>query len=83
MNLACKPTGLKAARGSWADFVWFLDVDVFVTNPSTLQIMTEATAIEASEATVSAPLMTSTGKYSNFWGGMGDDYYYIRTEDYG
>ena len=73
-----KPTGLKAARDTWADFVWFLDADVFVTNPLTLQIMTEA-----SEATVSAPLMTSTGKYSNFWGGMGDDYYYIRTEGYG
>ena len=35
-----------------------------------------------SDLTVSAPLMTSTGQYSNFWGGMGEDFYYVRSDDY-
>ena len=34
------------------------------------------------DLTVFAPLMISTGQYSNFWGGMGEDYYYVRSDSY-
>ena len=72
-----KDEGLRAARRSWADFAWFLDADAFVTHPGTLKDMTTKT-----DLTVFAPLMVSTGQYSNFWAGMGEDYYYVRTDSY-
>ena len=28
------------------------------------------------------PMLPSTGLYSNFWGGMTNTYYYLRTEEY-
>lgn len=31
---------------------------------------------------VVAPMLLSDALYSNFWGGMYDDYYYQRTEEY-
>jgi len=31
---------------------------------------------------VTAPLLRSSGLYSNFWAGMGQDFYYLRTDDY-
>ena len=72
-----KESGLNLARSTWSDRVWFLDADVFITNPNTLDIMARK-----SNFTVYAPLLKSVGKYSNFWGGMGEDYYYQRTESY-
>lgn len=32
--------------------------------------------------TVAAPMLKSDGLYSNFWCGMTEEYYYLRTEDY-
>ena len=72
-----KEGGLNKARSVWADVVWFLDCDVFIANPNTLKIMAQK-----SNLTVYAPLLSSVGKYSNFWAGMGEDYYYRRTKDY-
>ena len=72
-----KEAGLGMARSNWADRVWFLDCDAFITNSNTLRIMAHKTNL-----TVYAPLLTSVGKYSNFWAGMGEDYYYQRTEEY-
>lgn len=53
-----------------------LDADVFLTNPDTLNelILKNQTAV--------APLLKSDGLYSNFWAGMTNDYYYLRTERY-
>lgn len=31
---------------------------------------------------VVAPMLKSDGMYSNFWCGMTDEYYYLRTDDY-
>ena len=59
--------GLSMARSNWADRVWFLDCDVFITNSETLNIMAHKTNL-----TVYAPLLTSVGKYSNFWGIQSD-----------
>ncbi|XP_033304029.1 glycosyltransferase 25 family member [Bombus bifarius] len=67
---------LHAGRNIWADFIWMLDADVFLTNPNTLNelILKNETAV--------APLLKSDGLYSNFWAGMTSDFYYLRTEKY-
>ncbi|XP_001608141.2 glycosyltransferase 25 family member [Nasonia vitripennis] len=67
---------LNYARRIWADFIFMLDADVFLTNPKTLDSL-----IRKNE-TVVAPLLKSDGMYSNFWAGMSDDFYYKRTDDY-
>ncbi|RXG57001.1 Glycosyltransferase 25 family member, partial [Armadillidium vulgare] len=59
-----------------ADFIWFVDVDTFYTNPNVLR------HIIRQNKTVIAPLLTSTRLYSTFWGEMDSDYFYKRSEDY-
>lgn len=63
-------------------FAWFLDCDVFITDPETLSKMVAAVAASDGAAAVSAPLLESLGEYSNFWAGMGPDHYYRRTDQY-
>lgn len=53
-----------------------LDADVFLTNPNTLKILVDK------DQTVVSPLLKSDGMYSNFWAGMTNDYYYVRTDRY-
>lgn len=67
---------LIAGSNMWADFLWMLDADVFLTNPNTLDELT------SKNRTVVAPLLKSDGLYSNFWAGMNSDYYYLRTDKY-
>ena len=56
---------MNAARNDDAvDSVWFLDADAFVADPTTLRHLLER------GHPISAPLLTSTGPYSNFWAGM-------------
>ncbi|XP_033222160.1 glycosyltransferase 25 family member-like isoform X2 [Belonocnema kinseyi] len=64
------------ARKIWADFIFMLDADVFLTNPNTLDHLV------SKNLTVIAPLLKSDGMYSNFWAGMTPDYYYMRTDRY-
>ncbi|GLG96306.1 Glycosyltransferase 25 family member [Gryllus bimaculatus] len=71
-----RENALNYARGLWADFVWFLDADVFLTEPLALRQLINK------RFTVSAPMLRSDGLYSNFWCGMTDDYYYLRTDEY-
>ena len=67
---------LDKARDSWADYVWFLDMDVFLTNRDTLlKMLSEKKAIMA-------PMLNSLATYSNYWGGMTEDYWYTRSDDY-
>ncbi|XP_053971796.1 glycosyltransferase 25 family member [Hylaeus volcanicus] len=68
--------GVDAGRNMWADFIWMLDADVFLTNPNTLD------ELVSTNKTVVAPLLKSDGMYSNFWAGMNTDYYYRRTDNY-
>lgn len=49
---------------------------MFLTNPHTLQYLV------SQNHTVVAPMLKSTGFYSNFWCGMTEDFYYTRTDDY-
>ncbi|CAB3365137.1 Hypothetical predicted protein [Cloeon dipterum] len=71
-----KEEALVYARHAWADFIWFLDADVLLTNMDTLKDMV------ARDLTVSSPMLRSDGLYSNFWCGMTESFYYKRTEDY-
>ncbi|XP_014487037.1 PREDICTED: glycosyltransferase 25 family member isoform X2 [Dinoponera quadriceps] len=67
---------LNHARQVWADFIWMLDADVFLTNSSTLRDLV------LKGKTVVAPLLKSDGMYSNFWAGMTAEHYYVRTDRY-
>ncbi|KAK6627018.1 hypothetical protein RUM44_009495 [Polyplax serrata] len=67
---------LIMARKKWADFILFLDCDAFLTNNQTLKYLV------TQNMTVTAPMLKSVGFYSNFWCGMTDKYYYLRTDDY-
>lgn len=67
---------LNTARKNWADFILFLDCDVFLTNKQTFRYLVKQ------NYTVTAPMLKSNGMYSNFWCGMTKDYYYLRTDDY-
>lgn len=75
--MALKEEALNRARNMWADWIWFLDCDVFIVNPSTLKDMTSM-----SQLTVVAPMLTTIGLYSNFWAGMTENHYYRRTDEY-
>uniref|UniRef100_A0A182SEL8 Glycosyltransferase 25 family member n=1 Tax=Anopheles maculatus TaxID=74869 RepID=A0A182SEL8_9DIPT len=71
-----KQEALQTARTMWADFIFFLDADVFLTNSNTLHKLIER------NLPIVAPMLVSDGLYSNFWCGMTSDYYYQRTDDY-
>jgi len=71
-----KQNSLSRARRAWAEYYWSLDADVFLTNPHTLSKLMDKDKI------VVAPMLPSTGLYSNFWAGMSETYYYQRTDDY-
>lgn len=53
-----------------------MDADVFLTNPNTLRSLIEL------NLPVVAPMMKTESLYSNFWGGMRENYFYKRTEEY-
>lgn len=67
---------MNHARKMWADFIFMIDADIFLTNPKTLDDLV------SKNLTIVAPLLKSDGMYSNFWAGMTQDYYYVRTEQY-
>ena len=72
-----KENALKKAREVWADWIWFLDADAFITNDDTIKEMVAKT-----DMTVIAPMLTSVGLYANFWAGMTENFYYKRTDEY-
>ncbi|KAF2364663.1 Glycosyl transferase family 25 [Trinorchestia longiramus] len=71
-----KEMALAKARSMWADYVLFLDVDVFIIEPDILNILL------GENQPIVAPMINSLGKYSNFWGGMSEEYWYVRTDQY-
>jgi len=78
--IGLRQKALELARFSLADFFLPIDADVFLTNPDTLSELI-ASSTDGSRLVV-APMLPSTGLYSNFWGGMTESYYYARTEEY-
>eukprot|EP00088_Acartia_fossae_P025449 TRINITY_DN26283_c0_g1_i2.p1 TRINITY_DN26283_c0_g1~~TRINITY_DN26283_c0_g1_i2.p1 ORF type:complete len:617 (-),score=139.72 TRINITY_DN26283_c0_g1_i2:196-2046(-) len=75
--MTVRQNALDLARFYWSDYMWNLDSDVLLLNPDVLQDLVNA------NLPVVAPLLTSLGQYSNFWGEMNDDFYYKRSADYG
>ncbi|XP_055379043.1 glycosyltransferase 25 family member [Condylostylus longicornis] len=71
-----KEDSFEEANKLWADFIFFLDADVFLTNPNTL------TELIKFDLPIVAPMLSSEGLYSNFWCGMSENYYYLRTDEY-
>lgn len=71
-----KEEAMDKARHMWADFIWFLDMDVFLTKAQVVQLMLNE------EKAIVGPMLNSLGTYSNYWGEMTEDYWYSRSEDY-
>ncbi|OBS70483.1 hypothetical protein A6R68_00975 [Neotoma lepida] len=59
-----RQAALRTAREKWSDYILFIDVDNFLTNPQTLTLMI------AENKTIVAPMLESRGLYSNFWCGI-------------
>ncbi|CAH8641227.1 unnamed protein product [Schistosoma intercalatum] len=88
---------LDEARNIWADFYLSIDADVILMNPLTIEhlinVMLDST-VSTSKSNLDhktneniiilAPLMncTSSEHYSNFWGAMSEEGYYLRSEHY-
>lgn len=63
-----KQEALASAKRLLVDYVLFLDVDVYLTNPDVLSNLI------AENRTVVAPMLDSIYSYSNFWDSMSNDY---------
>jgi len=74
MNL--RQEGLQYARSIWSDFVFFVDADNLLENSDVL------TTLMRYRKTVVAPMLISLGRYSNWWGDMTENLYYLRSADY-
>ncbi|CAH8660660.1 unnamed protein product [Heterobilharzia americana] len=88
---------LNKAREMWADFYLSIDADVTLMNPLTIghliNVMLEPTKYVSQSNSnfktdenivILSPLLncTSSEHYSNFWGAMSDEGYYLRSEHY-
>lgn len=71
-----RQAALRTAREKWSDYILYIDVDNFLTNPQTLNLLIEE------NQTIVAPMMESRSLYSNFWCGMTPQGYYKRTPEY-
>ncbi|CAO2637217.1 Procollagen galactosyltransferase 2 [Lemmus lemmus] len=71
-----RQAALRTAREKWSDYILFIDVDNFLTNPQTLTLMI------AENKSIVAPMLESRGLYSNFWCGITPQGFYKRTPDY-
>ncbi|KAF0298870.1 Glycosyltransferase 25 family member [Amphibalanus amphitrite] len=71
-----KEEALLKARELKVDFVWFLDADVLLYDKAILRTLIKM------EKPLVAPMLVSTERFSNFWAGMDDSFYYRRTERY-
>ncbi|CAL4124140.1 unnamed protein product, partial [Meganyctiphanes norvegica] len=71
-----KEQALNHGRKNWVDYVWYLDCDVFLSNPNILRLLI------MEDKPIFAPMLKSLATYSNFWGGMAEDYWYKRTDEY-
>lgn len=74
--IGLKEDAFDKARQLWADYVFFVDADVFLTNADTIN------QLVSYKQPIIAPMLVSDGLYSNYWCGMSADYYYQRTDEY-
>ena len=71
-----KTIAFSQARLDWADYLLLMDSDVALVNEETLSHLVD------SEKSLIAPMLYSLGTYSNYWAGMNEKGYYLRTNDY-
>jgi len=71
-----REAGLRWARQIWADYVFYVDADNLLENSDVL------TTLMRYRKTVIAPMLISLGRYSNWWGDMTENLYYLRSADY-
>ena len=71
-----KEEAMLHAKKQSADYVLFLDMDVYLTDPNVIYYL-----INKNETVVS-PMLTSLDTYSNFWGEFSEDFWYQRSRDY-
>lgn len=71
---------LDNAIRSWADFLLFIDADVILTNRFAFRNHTHLERIK--DLVIVSPLLRSFSTYANFWAGMDEKGYYLRTDDY-
>lgn len=71
-----KTLTLHHAIDNWVDHLFLVDCDVILVNNNTLSSL-----VDDNQPLV-APMLYSLGTYSNFWAGMDEKGYYVRTEDY-
>ena len=71
-----KEQALLKARRLGVDFVWFLDADVLLYDRAILR------KLIGMEKPLVAPMLDSPDRFSNFWAGMDDQFYYRRTDRY-
>ena len=75
-TLVPKPVFVNVLQFICLTCTQFVDADVFITNNQTLRLLV------SKQKDLVAPMLSSGGMYSNYWGGMQEDYYYFRTDDY-
>lgn len=71
-----KDEAFQKGRKMLADYVFFLDADVFLTDNQALKKLVNL------NLPIVAPMLESQSLYTNFWGGMRENYYYKRTHEY-
>lgn len=74
--MTLRQEGLQYARSIWSDYVFFIDADNLLENSQVL------TTLMRHRKTVIAPMLISLGRYSNWWGDMTENLYYLRSADY-
>lgn len=76
-----KERSLQLAIQEKADFILYIDADVILINKHFLHKMLHGHG-DSNNMTVFAPMLDSLGAYSNFWGGISEKGYYVRTPEY-
>lgn len=71
-----KTLAMRDSINNWADYLFLIDSDVVLTINKTLTRLVDA------RKPLIAPLLYSLNTYSNFWAGMNEKGYYVRTDDY-
>ncbi|XP_018028155.1 glycosyltransferase 25 family member isoform X2 [Hyalella azteca] len=69
-----KTEAFYSAQKSDADYVLFLDTDVFLLNTNVIGDLI------GFDHTIVSPMLQSTRDYSNFWGAMSEEFYYESSE---
>ena len=77
-----KERSVQFAIADKVDFILIMDADVILTNDKLLNKMLMEKKTKNENMAVFAPMLDSLGTYSNFWAGMSDKGYYVRTTDY-